>query len=119
MNKRQQEYVMNQLEKIAREKIYALSSKHKPVDLSPEQMVKALLAGDFTINKKGDRLYYCDNSASIIQFNAEKNNGTLEKQFAADKKKVWEEVNRIERELVLGDSKDALELIKAFEKFSV
>jgi hypothetical protein len=115
MNQSQMKYARQRAEEIKTKKLQDISTKYTTpaVTLTTEQRIKALKAGEYTIdNKQINSGYYWYNA---IKFNGDTPRTIDTEKAAKEHAKVKETFTKLMDELILGDNEEALRLLVAFE----
>jgi uncharacterized protein YaaR (DUF327 family) len=118
MNNEQMKYIKQRASEIKSQKLNEIKEKFtdKGVSLTLEQKLQALKDGKFTVttppteNIKYGILWY-----SFISFNGEKSGKTDTEGLNKAKAEINQKFTKLMDELMLGDSEEALRLLKAFE----
>ena len=122
MNSKQQNYAMQRVSSICDSKIDKIRVKHTTpaVELTIEELVDLIIAGKVKKRKYPNYEYYgsqpsvlrCIFDFSKFESKAKRDNDKIIKES----KSVTDECKRIQDQIMLGDSEEALSLIIAFEK---
>ena len=121
MNQQQRKYALERVTTIKQQKIQGAKDKYitKGNRLSGTERLKALKAGEFTVNPKVRSITDYQDIHSVLIFDGESE--TVENTEALSKAKTTleSEANKVADQIMLGDAQAALRLIEAFSSKEV
>lgn len=117
MNQSQLKYVKLRAEAIYNDKKKALREEHTTEAklITNEEKLNAILTGDFTIMDKPRGSFYRPSWWQYVNFHGEVIGGLNNDTYTPAAKILEDKFTQLMDELVLGDNRQALELLKAFE----
>jgi uncharacterized protein YaaR (DUF327 family) len=116
MNNEQMKYIKQRASEIKSQKLNEIKEKFtdKGVSLTLEQKLQALKDGKFTVTPT-DNIKYGMSWYNFVSFNGEKSGKIDTEGLNKAKAEINQKFTKLMDELMLGDSEEALRLLKAFE----